>query len=59
MKDTSKGSGLPSLLIIFVPMVFLYNSFSLQSALIICAYQMGVIFVKSTFFDHLSAGDEI
>lgn len=59
MVEGKKDSGLLSLTIIFLPFLFLYSHPGLYSCYIICAYQMCIIFVKSTFFNHLSAGDEI
>lgn len=59
MAKSEKGSGLPSLLFIFFPFIFLYSQPGLYSGILLCVYQMGLIFIKSTFFNHLSAGDEI
>jgi steroid 5-alpha reductase family enzyme len=59
MKEKRQGSGLPAIVSIFLPIFFLYNYPGLQSAVIICVYQMGLIFIHSTFYGHLSFGDGI
>ena len=59
MEKTEKGSGIPSLLLIFAPMFFLWYSPGINSTLIVCIYSMFIIFIKSTFYNHLSTGDEI
>ena len=58
-REQEKGSGIVSLLVIFLPILFLYKTTGIDSAIYICIYQMFLIFIKSTFFNHLSAGDEI
>jgi steroid 5-alpha reductase family enzyme len=59
MSNFIKSSGLGSLFLIFLPFIYFYNQESSNSSYYLCAYQMVLIFVKSTFFNHLSAGDEI
>lgn len=59
MSKSTKGSGLPSLFFIFLPFLYFLYFPTTNSSYLLCAYQMLLIYIKSTFLNHLSSGDEI